>query len=976
MLAATAFLAAGAGGGAQAPHLLGPASVTVSPDGDGVNDVVRVRIADSGGAKLRLEAYAWAGRLIGWQRIARTEPTTATRLTWRVRNLYGRTVRDGTYLVAACREGERVATDGRAPVRPGPAEASAARPPWLDSRCLAKPVLVRVQRLSAFVPSTGSFAPGSLVPIQLGTDKPRVTLSLERDTTEQPPQRVELRVSGHRAEFRLPTGLRPGLYHVLVSDDRGNEFRAPIVVQALLATPSRHTALVVWPYLTWRAYNGWDGNGDGRPDSWYQFWPQRSVSLTGPLLADGVEDDHNAAEPFSRWLVAHPEARFQSITDVELGSLSTSQLSRYAAIVFPGHTEYYVPSTYDRVKAYRDHGGNLVFLQANPFYRAVRVDPKRNRVVMTDYDAREGRSDFALAGVGYDGCCFPRSHWEQYVATRSGYAKVAWLFAGTGVGPGERFGRAGIEDDRTDPALTPPDHVVAAEAVIRGKHGVVHSEMVYTRVRGGGAVFASGNYNFLRMGQRAPGGETVARVMLGNLWSKLVLGRAVPQAGPRIRLALPVEPKTLDPALAADLPSLNVTRELHAGLTRFSGSGVVPDLARSWRPSQNGLVWTFKLRAGLGVTASDFRRAWLHALDPRTGSAYARAEMLNLRGARAYNGGSGSAGDVGVRAVDDRTLQVTLQHPVPWFDQQVAYPVFAPKLATGPLRLASWQHGRSIALAKNDRYWNADDVVPGLIELRFGARGADGVLPSGTVAPGFPWIDTAGKQPPGSRALPTLAAQYLWFATRHRGLEDSSFRGLLTVAVGRKLDTLVPPTVPGYQTIRRGSGGTREGLSSERPKLTLAYTTEDHTTRALVGRIEKQLEPFAVVRLRPVSTRNALQSLAGPPPRADLILLGWSGEFFDAYNFLDQFPCSSALNIAQWCDPSFDALMHRAVRTLDAEARYRIEQQLESKLTGPRGAFPAAPLANPAEHVLLRPGVHGFEWSPVGFWDLRHIRPG
>ncbi len=851
-----------------------------------------------------------------------------------------------------------------------------ARPPWLGPSCLSKPVFVRVQRLSAYVPSASSYAPGSLVPIRLGTDKPRVRFSLEQDGGDQAPQRVESRAAGHRVEVRLPAGLRSGLYHVLVSDDRGNEFRAPLVVRAPFATPPPHTALVVWPYLTWRAYNGWDANGDGRPDSWYQFWPQRSVSLVGPLLADGVEDDHNAAVPFSRWVVAHPKARFQSITDVELGSLAPAVLARYSAIVFPGHTEYYVPSTYDLVKAYRDHGGNLVFLQANPFYRSVRVEPRRNRVVMTDFDAREGpRTDFALAGVGYDGCCFPHSRWEQYVATQNGFAKVAWLFSGTGIGPGERFGRAGIEDDRTDPALTPPDHVVAAEAVIHGNQGVVHSEMVYTRVRGGGSVFASGNYNFLRMGQRAPGGETVARVMLGNLWSKLVLGRAAPPRGPTLRFALPVDPKTLDPALTTDLPSLNVSRALYAGLTRFSGSGVVPDLAQSWQPSQNGLVWTFRLRAGLDVTANDFRRAWLHALNPFTGSAYARAEMLNIRGARAYHSGSGSADGVGVKAVDERTLRVTLQHPVPWFDQQVAYPVFAPKSATGPFRLASWKHGRIIVLTKNDGYWNAADVAPGRVELRFGKSGQDGVLPAGTVAPGFPWIDTSKPQA-GEHSLPTLAMQYLWFATRHRGLEDSTFRGLLSGAVSGKLDTLVPPTVPGYQMIRRGSGGAREGLANERPSLTLAYTTEDPTAQILVTRIKKQLAPFAAVRLHAVSTRSALLVLAGPPPRADLILLGWSGEFFDGYNFLDQFPCSSALNVAQWCDPSFDALMHRAVRTLDAKARYRTEQQLESKLTGPSGAFPAAPLANVSEHVLLRPGVRGFEWSPVGFWDLRHVRRG
>jgi len=133
-----------------------------------------------------------------------------------------------------------------------------------------------------------------------------------------------------------------------------------------LDKPERHTALVVWPYLTWRAYSAYDADLNGIPDSWYQFWRQRRVSLKGPLLRDGVEDDHKAALPFSRWLCSrHP--RTQQITDVELGRLPLSTLRKYRAIVFPGHTEYYEPATYDLLMRYRDEGGNLVFLQANPF---------------------------------------------------------------------------------------------------------------------------------------------------------------------------------------------------------------------------------------------------------------------------------------------------------------------------------------------------------------------------------------------------------------------------------------------------------------------------------------------------------------------------------------------------------------------------------------------------------------------------------
>jgi ABC-type oligopeptide transport system substrate-binding subunit len=112
-----------------------------------------------------------------------------------------------------------------------------------------------------------------------------------------------------------------------------------------------------------------------------------------------------------------------------------------------------------------------------------------------------------------------------------------------------------------------------------------------------------------------------------------------------------------------------------------------------------------------------------------------------------------------------------------------------------------------------------------------------------------------------------------------------------------------------------------------------------------------------------------LLRLAGPPaqPGIDLVLLGWSAEFFDAYNILDLFPCGSAFNVAQWCDRSYDRLMAQAVRTLDDEDRWRIERRLVRKLDE---AVPAIPLAAPDAHILLEPGVRGFRWSPIGLYEL------
>jgi hypothetical protein len=399
-------------------------------------------------------------------------------------------------------------------LRPGAAEASVRRPPWRSTGCAANPHVVRVERLALFTDSTGSFQHGDRVPLVLSADRGQAGISLERDCETSEDEQM---VPSRTGSITIPFGNPPGLYHAVAGDPAGDVFRAPIVVRSAvpLDHPEPHTALVVWPYLTWRAYNAYDADLNGIPDSWYQFWPQRRVSLKGPLLRDGLEDDHQAALPFSRWLCSR-SVRTQQITDVELGRLSLSTLRRYRAVIFPGHTEYYEPKTYDLLMRYRREGGNLVFLQANPFYRQVRIDRERNAVVMTDYDAREGRSDFSIAGVGYDGCCFPKDRAVPYVAAAGrDYRRMRWLFRGTGIGSGDAFGVAASESDRVDPQLTPHDHVVAAQAIIRGKRGVINAAMVWSR-DGRGQSFATGNYTFLRMGRG------VTYKLLDNVWRKLV----------------------------------------------------------------------------------------------------------------------------------------------------------------------------------------------------------------------------------------------------------------------------------------------------------------------------------------------------------------------------------------------------------------------------------------------------------------------
>jgi oligopeptide transport system substrate-binding protein len=452
-----------------------------------------------------------------------------------------------------------------------------------------------------------------------------------------------------------------------------------------------------------------------------------------------------------------------------------------------------------------------------------------------------------------------------------------------------------------------------------------------------------------------------------------------PHGGAALRFALPLLPATLDPAKAVDLPSLNVVHELNAGLTRFSGRGIEPDLAESWDVSDGGLIWTFHLRKGLRwsddapLTAEDFRRAWLRSLAPSTRSAYARAEMQNIRGARRYR--VTGTGDVGIEAPDDHTLRVTLQHPVPWLDEQVAWPVFFPvresgSATSGPFRLASRSTSK-LVLERNFNYWNVAAVKPRQLVFTTKTAGVDGVLPRGVLPPGFPWVPTS-EPATGGRPLPTLSRRLLWLVTRGTPLADPEarrtvFGSLLHLSGG--LASWVPPAMPGASTIAPQE--TRATVSSPQPlRLTLAYTTQDPGGERLASGMRSTLASDGIdLTLKSVPTLAELVRLAGPPaePGIDMVLLGWSSEFFDQYNILDLFPCASAFNVARWCDRSYDRLMHQAVRELDDQARYEIERVLARKL---EDELPAIPLDVPPERVELKAGVRGFRWSPIGFYEL------
>lgn len=202
-----------------------------------------------------------------------------------------------------------------------------------------------------------------------------------------------------------------------------------------------------------------------------------------------------------------------------------------------------------------------------------------------------------------------------------------------------------------------------------------------------------------------------------------------------LRINIGTEPPTLNPGLASDSISKSVLYQLFEGLTRIDQWGQrVNGIANVIKISDDQKTYTFSLRDakwsnGDPVIAKDFEYAWKWELDPKHHSPNAY-QLYILKGAKEYNEGNGKANDVGVKALDGKTLEVTLTDPIPNFLERITASSYFPinsKIAkqfpdwandaglhytsNGPFELTRWSHGDRIILSKNNDYPDANSVV-------------------------------------------------------------------------------------------------------------------------------------------------------------------------------------------------------------------------------------------------------------------------
>ena len=221
-------------------------------------------------------------------------------------------------------------------------------------------------------------------------------------------------------------------------------------------------------------------------------------------------------------------------------------------------------------------------------------------------------------------------------------------------------------------------------------------------------------------------------------------GDAAKPEGNVLRYVMSGEPETLDPNMNNYASSSNVLLNLFTGLYQYSadGSGVEPACAESYTVSDDGLTYTFKLKEGLKwsdgspLTAADFEYSWKRELKQETEST-AAWQLYYIKNGEAYNNGQCEADEVGVKAIDDTTLEVVLNNPTPYFVNLTAANNFAPVkkeavegaevwtksaetyVCNGPFMMGEIKPQEGYTLVKNPNYVFADTVALDGVEMIF-----------------------------------------------------------------------------------------------------------------------------------------------------------------------------------------------------------------------------------------------------------------
>lgn len=460
------------------------------------------------------------------------------------------------------------------------------------------------------------------------------------------------------------------------------------------------------------------------------------------------------------------------------------------------------------------------------------------------------------------------------------------------------------------------------------------------------------------------------------------------------------EPQTLDPGKANLVDEASVISDLMMGLTTDSPDAKpVPGAATHWETTPDGLVWTFHLRDarwsdGAPVVADDFVYGLRRTLAPETASIYAYLLYL-IKGGEAVNQGKAPPESLGVRALDRRTVEITLAHPAPYLPELLKHQSFYPVpkhvvekygdawvqpgryVSNGPFKLTAWRLGDRITVDKNPYFWEADKVcldrvnyypTPDVVSAE--RRIARGELDVNTRFQSNRFERLKATMPGVPRTDTSLAIAYMSFNTRdvpafkdirvRRALSESVDRDFITAKLLRAGQEPAYAFVPGI-TANYVSPGPRlswadkpfaerqadarrllaeAGFTARRP-LKLVITAANNTdTMLLMEAVQADWRAIGVdVKLE--QNEAGVASAAYRNRAFQIGSMSWYGDFNDPVTFLGLFKSDTgAQNYGDYKNPAFDALLAAADQEPDIKARAALLAKAEQLILEDEATIP------------------------------------
>ncbi|MGH2552018.1 MAG: peptide ABC transporter substrate-binding protein [Thermomicrobiales bacterium] len=486
-----------------------------------------------------------------------------------------------------------------------------------------------------------------------------------------------------------------------------------------------------------------------------------------------------------------------------------------------------------------------------------------------------------------------------------------------------------------------------------------------------------------------------------------------------------------------------------AGLLTFDENlNAAPDWADRWEPNEDASVWTFYIRPdntgwsdGTPVTAHDFVFSWARQLDPASGAAYA-GFLFDVKNAGAFNTGSpitatagatpsatpvatvATAADLGLKAIDDWTFEVTMEGPRGYFPQVAAYIAATPAprwqieeygdkwaigdvpiVSAGPFKVDNWDQGVSITLAKNPNYWDADNITletvyypihPGansvlLFEEGSGMQQVDHTILSSADFTRF------SEDPEKAELIKPYVYPGTWWMLPQVTMapfDQIEVRRALSHAIDRdRLATvtnglvtpafcMVPPGVYGFlddpslQTIQNFDPaaamealvGTEFEGGQNWPEMTMYMRANEEQYNAdimandIVAQIKENLNWDISIQAIPLTNFTAqLNELKWP-----LVFIRWFYDYPDPNNgYADAFYSKKSSGKRQaWANEEFDDLSDKGKAEADPVARLAIYLEAETVIQEDVGYIP---LAYRTDMNVFKPWVKGVPINSDGY---------